>query len=176
MWLVFTGRLKFQSDEILETLKVTKETLLSSTDESLFVTDLSNDITTAVENATLTSTVKSSEIASVLTKKVVASDGNEKESKLVIAASSSFMSDYVVSEINQSYPLSFLGSNLDFVMNSMAFLGGKDNILTIRKEYNNSTYTPTTLQHIIVVSIIILVPLAIICLGLIIGAWRKRRK
>lgn len=65
---------------------------------------------------------------------------------------------------------------MDFVMNSISDLAGKDNILTIRKEYNSSTYTPTNLQHIVVIAIIILVPLFIIITGLLIGSWRKRRK
>ena len=176
LWLVFTGRLNFQSDEILETLNVTKETLLTSTDESIFITDLSTDISTAVENATLSNYVQEAEVASLVTKKITAEDGTEKESKLIVVASGSFMSDYVVSELNQSYPLSYLGSNMDFVMNSMAYLGGKDNILTIRKEYNSSTYTPTNLQHLIVIAIIFFVPLTIIVIGLIIGSLRKRRK
>lgn len=176
LWLVFTGRLNFQADEVLQQLNVTKETLLSSTEESIFVTDLAIDITKAVENATLADGLKTSDVAAAMTKKITAEDGTEKESKLIIIASANFMSDTIIDEINQSYPISFIGSNLDFVLNSMAYLGGKDNILTIRKEYNSSTYTPTTLQHIIVVSIIIFVPLLIILVGIIIGSWRKRRK
>ena len=176
LWLVFTGRLNFKSDEELTALNVEKETLLSSTDESIFVTDLSSDISSAVENATIGTLVKSSEVASSLTKTITKEDGSQVESKLIIVASGSFMSDYVVSELNQSYPLSFLGSNMDFVMNSMSDLAGKDNILTIRKEYNSSTYSPTNLQHMIVIAVIILVPLAIIIAGLLVGSWRKRRK
>ena len=86
------------------------------------------------------------------------------------------MADYVVSEINQTYPLSFIGSNMDFVMNSMAYLGGKEDILTIRKEYNASTYAPTNAQHLIVLAIIVLVPVLIILIGILVSAWRKRIK
>ena len=86
------------------------------------------------------------------------------------------MGDFVISEVNQTYPLSFIGSNIDFVMNSMAFLGEKDDILTIRKEYNSSTYTPTNVQHIIVISIIVFVPVLIIMVGIFISVWRKKRK
>ena len=176
LWLVFTGRLNYRSDEELQGLKVTKETLLSSSPESMFITDLSDDINKAVENAASKGMIKSSEIASSLTKTITKPDGSEVESKLIIASSASFMSDYVVNELNQTYPLSFIGSNIDFVMNSISDLAGKDNILTIRKEYNNSTYTPTNLQNIVVILIIILVPLFIIIAGILIGVWRKRRK
>ncbi len=176
LWLVFTGRLNYKSNEELQALNVTKETLLNSSEESVFVTDLSSEINDAVESATLSGALKPSEVASLVTKKVTLEDGTEEESKLVIVASGSFMADYVVSEINQTYPLSFLGSNLDFVMNSMAYLGGKEDILTIRKEYNSSTYTPTNIQHLIVLAIIVLVPLLIILVGMLVSAWRKRRK
>ena len=142
----------------------------------MFITDLSDDVNKAVENAASKGMMKSSEIASSLTKKITTPDGNEVESKLIIASSASFISDYVVNELNQTYPLSFLGSNIDFVMNSISNLAGKDNILTIRKEYNNSTYTPTKLQNIIVILVIILVPLFIIIAGILVGVWRKRRK
>ena len=176
LWLVFTGRLNYKSDEELAALNVTKETLLSSSPESMFITDLSDDVNKAVENAASKGMMKSSEIASSLTKKITTPDGNVVESKLIIASSASFISDYVVNELNQTYPLSFLGSNIDFVMNSISNLAGKDNILTIRKEYNNSTYTPTNLQNIIVILVIILVPLFIIIAGILVGVWRKRRK
>lgn len=176
LWLVFTGRLNYKSNEELQALNVTKETLLSSSEDSVFVTDLSSEITKSVETAALAGALKSSEVASLVTKKVILEDGSEKESKLVIVASASFMSDFVVSEINKNYPLSFIGSNMDFVMNSMAFLGGKEDILTIRKEYNSSTYTPTNTQHLIVIAIITLVPILIILAGILISAWRKRRK
>ena len=39
MWLVYSARLKFKDEETLQNLNVTKETLLSSTDDSIFVTD-----------------------------------------------------------------------------------------------------------------------------------------
>lgn len=176
LWLVFTGRLNYKSDSELEALKVKKETLLSSSQDSLFVTDIATDLEKAVEDAAVKSALKSSEVASLVTKTVTLEDGSESESNLVIVSSASFMGDFVISEVNQTYPLSFIGSNIDFVMNSMAFLGEKDDILTIRKEYNSSTYTPTNVQHIIVISIIVFVPLLIIMVGIFISVWRKKRK
>ena len=177
LWLIFSGRVNYKSDEELQALNVTKETLLTSSDESIFINDLDSEMATAVENATSLSSFSTSEIASVLTKTITPSEGStDTESKLLVVSSGSFLADYVVSELNQSYPLSYLGSNLDFGMNAMSYLAGKDNLLTIRKEYNSSTYAPTNLQNLIVLAIIILVPLFIIIGGLLVGAWRKRRK
>lgn len=179
MWLVYAGKLNYKTDDELSALNVTKESLVTSSDTALFITDLSSDIDTAVANAASTAFVTKIDIASALTKTITPVEDTENadtESKLIVITCGSFMSDYVVSELNQSYPLSYLGSNLDFAINSMAFLAGKDNVLTIRKEYNSSTYTPTNLQNLAVVSIIIFVPLTIILIGLIIGSSRKRRK
>ena len=82
LWLVFTGRLNYKTDSELEALKVTKETLLSSSDESLFITNLSSDIEGAVEEATIAGGLKSSEVASLVTKKVTLEDGKETESSV----------------------------------------------------------------------------------------------
>ena len=173
MWLVYAGRLNFKSDTELQALKATKEILLSSTEEALFVTDFQNDMTQALTTAQ----ASKSDIAAAITKKVTPPGASEEtESKLVVISSGNFMADFTMKELNQSYPMSYIGSNMDFAINSMAFLAGKDNLLTIRKEYNSSTYTPTNIQNLVVVLVIIFVPILIIATGIIIGAWRKRRK
>ena len=176
MWLVYSARLKFKDEETLQNLNVTKETLLSSTDDSIFVTDLSSDITSAMQSGE----TGSSEIGSLLTKKVniTNENGEEKteESNLVIVSSGSFISDYQISALSQTRPLSYIGSNKDFVINSMAYLGDKGNTLTIRKDMANSTYTPTETQNKIVISLIFFVPIIIIFIGVMIGIYRKKRK
>ncbi len=176
MWLVYSGRLQFQSDETLQNLNVVKETLLNSSDESAFVTDVSKDLKTAIQEAPITS----SEIAAIITKTIPTPEGEEltadDNSKLVIVASSSFISDYVAPGLTESMPLSSIESNKDFVINSMAFLGDKGNSLTIRKDYSSSTYMPTQLQNMIVMAIIIFVPVFIIIFGVMIWAYRQRRK
>ena len=58
----------------------------------------------------------------------------------------------------------------------MAYLGGKDNILTIRKDFSTSTYTPTTIQNLIVIAIVVGVPVLIILAGIVVWVYRKRRK
>ena len=154
-------------------INATKEILLSSTEEALFVTELQADMTQALTSAK----ASKCDVAAAITKKVTPPGASEEtESKLVVISSGNFMADFTMKELNQSYPMSYIGSNMDFTINSMAFLAGKDNLLTIRKEYNSSTYTPTNIQNLVVVLVIIFVPILIIATGIIIGAWRKRRK
>lgn len=176
MWLVYSAKLNFKDDTTLENLKVKKETLLSSTEKSIFVTDLSSNIETALQSGT----AGVSEIGSLVTKTVDTT--NEKgeattaESNLVIVASGSFISDYQVSALSQTYPLSYIGSNKDFVINSMSYLGNKGNTLTIRKDMANSTYTPTEVQNRVVITLIFAVPVIIIFIGIMIGIYRRKRK
>lgn len=176
MWLVYSARLKFKETADLEALNVTKETLLNTTEEAMFITDLNANVQTAVQTAQS----GQNDVASILTKKITTTNENGEEqsldSNLVIVASGSFISDYQVAAISQNYPLSYIGSNKDFVINSIAYLGDKGNTLTIRKDMANSTYTPTESQNRIVITLIFAVPLAIIAIGIIIGAYRKKRK
>lgn len=174
IWLMYSSRLQFKSDEELETLNVEKEILLNSSDESLYATDLSQDLNTAMQSAP----VGSSDIAAILTK-TLNTEGEEsddsKTSNLIISATGSFITDYT-SPLSESYPMSYMASNKDFVINAMSFLGEKDNILTIRKDMSSSTYTPTTFQNNIVTAVVFIVPLAIIIIGIIIWSYRKKRK
>ena len=173
IWLVYAAKLEYHVDSVLKDLKVTKENLLKTSEETAFIKDLNVDLETAAKTAE-TGVV---EIASILSKDVTTpEDKEEKKSELIIVSSASFISDYTVSELNQSYPLSWLGSNSDFVINSMAYLAGKDNILTIRKDFSTSTYTPTMIQNLIVIILVVGIPLLIILIGVIVWAYRKRRK
>lgn len=176
MWLVYSARLNFKEDSELEALGVTKETLLSSTDDAIFVTNLELDISTATQTGEL----GACEIGSLMTKTVNTTNENGEAiadtSNLIIVASGSFISDYQISALSQNYPLSYLGSNKDFVINSMSYLGEKENILTIRKDMSNSTYTPTQIENTVVIAIIFVVPLVIILIGIMVGVYRKKRK
>lgn len=177
MWLVYSARLQFKDEETLKNLNVTKETLLSSTEKSGFITDIEADMNTAVSNV---KEFGSSEIASLVTKKIVTTNENgeeqTKESKLVIAASGNFVSDYQISALSSNYPLSYLGSNKDFVINAMSYLGDKENTITIRKDMANSTYTPTDVENRVVLTIIFAIPLIIILIGIIVWSYRQKRK
>lgn len=176
MWLVYSAKLNYKTDDELTNLNVTKETLLSSSDDTIFVTDLSSNLTTAAQTAES----GSADIASLMTKTITkTNDAGEEETveaKLIISATGSFATDYFVSELSSSYPLSYLGSNKDFIINSFAYLGEKENTLSIRKDYANSTYLPTEQENTIVMTIIIVVPIVIILTGIFVSILRKKRK
>ena len=98
------------------------------------------------------------------------------QSKLLVSATGSFISDYSVSAISQGTPLSSLASNRDFILNGIADLTDREGTLTIRKDMANVTYTPTEAENRNVLIIIFTVPIIIILIGIIIWKLRKKRK
>ena len=175
LWLAFAGKLTFVSDEELSNLKVKREDLLTSTENSLFVTDISK----SVEEATNSAEKGSSVISSLMTKTIqeAAEDGAEPiESKAVIIANATFITDYKIEQLSPTYPISYLANNKDFMLNSIANLTKKENTLKIRKDMSTSTYTPTEEQHRIVITIIFAIPILIIIAGIVVWNLRRRKR
>jgi len=69
-----------------------------------------------------------------------------------------------------------LYNNEDAVLNSIAYLNEREDIITIRKGYDVVTYTATQLQHNIIMAIIFIAPLIIIIIGIIVWQHRRRKK
>ena len=177
MWLAFSAKLEFKDENTLKNLGVEKETLISSSEQSAFITDLSNMSAVSVAD---TAEIGSAEIGSAVTKTISKTneDGSSSNvtSKLIVLASASFVSDQKISALSTSYPLSYLGCNSDFAINSMAYLGEKDNSLTIRKDMSTATYAPTSLENRVVVTTIFIVPILIIFTGIVVWNYRRKRK
>lgn len=174
MLLIYASRLNTKSDEELTSMNVSKEELLYSSDEAYFINDLSKSLTDAVSSATQGKNV----ISYMMTKNISGSEETEDvvQSKLVISATGSFVSDYSVSAVSQETPLSSIASNRDFMLNAIAELTEREGTLTIRKDMANVTYMPTEAENRTVLIIIFVVPLLIILVGIIIGKLRKKRK
>ena len=185
MWLAYAQKLEFAEDK-LEELNVKYEELLGTSDSAVFVTDLSSNVDSAAESA---ETGKCT-VAALVTKTIsegTTDDTDEEnsseasdaiESKLVISANGRFMTDYVVSELSNQYPISYLGSNKDFGINTISYLADKENGLTIRKDMAGTSYafTATAEQNRIVLVVIFSVPIIIILVGIVIWRQRKKRK
>ena len=174
LWLAFSGRLTFASDEELSNLNVTKEDLLTSSENSLFVTDITKPTSEAANGAEQGSSV----VSSIMTKTIKPAEGENPalESKAVIMANASFITDYKVEQLSQTYPISYLANNKDFMLNSVASLTQRENTLKIRKDMSTSTYTATEKQHKVVVTIIFAIPLLIIFTGIVVWNLRRRKR
>lgn len=182
MWLAYSEKLNFATSEEMENLKVTYEELLGTTDNALFVTDFSSDVTTAASTAQTghftISALMTKTISEGTTDETTGETTGNVSSKLVITGNGRFITDYVVSEISNQYPLSYLGSNRDFAINAISSLADKNNGLTIRKNMAGTSYvfTTTKMQNQIVLAIIFIVPIVIILMGILVWKYRRKRK
>ncbi len=179
MWLAYSQKLNFLPEEQLKELKVTYEELLGTTDAAMFITDFSTNVNAAAQ----TSQTGHFTIAAQVTKTVSGGETEEDtsdaiQSKLIIAGTGQFMTDYIVSELSNQYPLSYLGSNKDFAINAISVLSEKEGGLTIRKDMAGTSYvfTASKEQNRIVLAIIFGVPIVILLIGIIVWRQRKKRK
>ena len=159
-------------EETASSLNVEYESLLSSSEDSYYVKDVSTNISAV----TSTAEKGSSELAVLATKTINpdAEQSEQKKSKILVVGNSLFISDTVISVVSQYYPISYIGNNKDFMLNSIAHLTDRTDTLIIRKEMNTSTYEPTQTQDNIVKLIIFGIPIVIIIAGIVI--WNRRKK
>ena len=172
--LIQSGRLKFVTDEKLEELKVAKTDLLTSSEKSFFRTKL--DIKTYT--ATKDDEVGSNVLGAILDKTV--KDATETEeavvSSLVIYANNYFVSDAPVLWGQQTIPAMYFCRSSDLALNTISYTAKAPEGLVIRKNIENTYYTPTQAQDTIIRVIVYGVPVLIIILGIVVWQVRRRKK
>ncbi len=151
-----------------EELKVTYQELIKSSEKSYFITDFSQNALNSLAGQEPSSQL----IAVKATKKIA---DTEKESNIIAIANGTFITN-LESVVAQNYSQVNLYNNADFFVNSVANLTNRDDTITIRKEYNSSTFTPTEKQNIIVLIVIFIIPILIIIIGIIVWNYRKHKK
>lgn len=171
------GRITVKSDGELSAINTTVNTLLKSSSSATFVTDASIDVNTAIENGE-----KGEFIEAVSAERTIEENstnlfddtGNVK-AKLVYIANDLFMADYVISEINTEYPLSYLGGNRDLALNSISYLNDRTDTISVRKSIGTATFSTTEFQSTQVLVFIFAMPIAIIIAGILVYRNRKRK-
>ena len=73
------------------------------------------------------------------------------------------------------YALDFY-NNEDLAMNSIAYLTDRENMITIRKDTEITTYTVTEQQNSIILAVIFTIPAVIVVIGIIVWQVRRRKK
>ena len=170
--LPYAQKVKTSDYEIATSLGVQYETIINSSENSYYVTDVSANAESATDGAEKGSV----DIAVVATKTIAKENETEEDvkSKLLVIGNGRFITDYTIT--SASYPLSYLGNNRDFMLNGIASLTGREDSLTIRKQMNSSTYTPTEEQDKIVKLLIFGLPILIIIAGIIVSQRRKKKR
>lgn len=147
-----SGKIEIADSEELEELGVEVETLATTGEES--------------EMASAT-------VGALLKKKI--DDNNTSE--MVVYANNFFITNEPV-QINQQSAFAALDlyNNEDLAMNTIAYLTERNNMITIRKTLETTTYNVTEQQNIIILSIIFTIPVLIIIIGIIVWQIRRRKK
>lgn len=176
-YLLFAyGKKIAKSDEQTATeLSVEYETLLNSSKDSYYISDVSQNVEKAVESAKK----EIVDLAVLATKTIntqTEDTSDDVKSKIIVIGNGTFISDNIISAISSTYPMSYIGNNKDFMLNSIAYLTERTDNLVIRKEMNTSTYTPTEAQDKVVKIIIFVIPLLIILTGIVVWNYRKKKR
>ena len=167
--LMNSGKLTFKDEETLEKLKVEVETIATTNDTAFYRKDLSIESTAKQKN----DEEGSQTVGALLTKTI---DEN-KTSKLIIYSNNMFITNVEISVNTQQYLYALdFHHNKDIALNSIAYLTGRDDTITIRKDTGSNIYTITEQQKNIILTIIFSVPALIIVAGIVVWQIRRRKK
>lgn len=169
--LLDSGKIDVKSDEELESLGVTINILLKTSDKAFFRTDLSKRETKAMEGEEVGSFT-----TGLIADKIISGEGETKTSKLVLYSNAIFGTDQPIAISNQSIPIIYIYNNLDLVMNSISYLTEKTETITIRKTVTSVPYSATEQQDAIVRIVIFTFPIVIIAIGVVVWIVRRRKK
>lgn len=166
--LASAGKIDIASDEKLQELNVSVNTLLTSSEKSFYREDFS-----------ITKTTKTEEEKSgpfTLGAEFIKKIDENTTSKLIVFSNCSFITDMAITAGNTQVKLINLYNNKDIVLNSIAYLTDREDSIKIRKDTGSVTYTATGEQDNIVRLIIFIIPVIIIIFGIIIWQIRRRKK
>lgn len=167
---ITTGKIDIDSDK-LEELGVEVETLATTSANSYYRTDYSIDLS---KGLTDDDTEEGNATVGALLKKTIDDDTT---SELIVYSNNIFITNLQIAINSQyaSYALDFY-NNEDLAMNSIAYLTERENMITIRKDAQVTTYNVTEQQNTIVLSIIFTIPAVIVVIGIIVWQYRRRKK
>ena len=155
---------------------VLRSDILTTSEKCYNITDLNSALTSeSLKSLDASQYVIGTELTRKTTK--LNEEGNEEktESKLIIYANTTFYADYYQLGSIQLQPITFFG-NVNLALNSFAELAEQDNLITIRKSTNVTTFQSTTQEDRVVKFIIFGIPVLIILAGIIVWNFRRRKR
>ena len=162
------GKINTGDADTLESLNVTAQAFIKTTEQSFYREDSNSSIYTKLDTDEKGPFV----LGEVLTKEV-----SEGKTSTLVAISNSLFATNVTIQLGQTVttPIT-LRNNEDILLNTVAFLSDREDSIRIRKDLGVVTYTATELQDQIVKVIIFGFPILIIVIGIVIAIVRKRKK
>lgn len=163
------GKLTFKDDEDLEKLGVEVETLMTTSSTSFYRSDLSIQSISKQDK----DEEGSQTVGALITKTL----DEDKTSKLIIFSNNMFITNVSIEVYEGSYlyALDFY-HNEDIALNSIAYLTGREDFVTIRKATETTSYTVTEKEQNVILTIIFVVPAVIVVIGIVVWQARRRKK
>ena len=165
------GKINVASSEKLKELGVTSSTFIKTSDKAFYKEKFDQNAVTMTKSEGDEEGTFS--LGEILTKKI-----NDEKSATLVAYSNAFFAidTPILLGRTQTAPI-LLRNNKDILLNSVAYLSNREDAIRIRKDTGRVTFdTPTETQSTIVRTIIYGIPIAIICIGIIVTIFRRRRK
>ncbi len=163
--LINAGKISIAEDSVLEGLNVNVESIVTSSENALYRTDLENSSETKISS--------DEEGQFIIAAKFSKAVEEDKEAVLYMIADNLFATDYAVTAGNsQTYAIYFY-NNKDYILNTIADLTQREDTISIRKDVGTVTYTATEQEDTIIRIIIFALPAVIILVGIIV--WQVRR-
>jgi len=170
MCFIDAGRIKFVDDDKLTELGVTYDAIATTGITSFERTNFNIQSYNRTEQD---GEEGSFIVGADITKKI----SDDVSSELIIYSSEVSVTNVQIPISEQYYMYAVdLYNNKDIVLNSIAHLTERTEIITIRKDDDSEIYTVTAKQNTIIKIIIFSIPFIIIIIGIIIWFIRKRRK
>lgn len=166
---ITSGKIEIADDDELEELGVVSETLATTSESSFYRTDYS------ISSSSLTDDDEElgNAVVGALLQKTIDDDTT---SELIVYANNIFITNMTIaSSSGYSYVLDYY-NNEDLAMNSIAYLSDRENMITIRKDVEVTSYTVTTQQNTIILAIIFTIPAVAVIIGIVVWVYRRRKK
>lgn len=170
--LIDTGRIVFESEEILNSLNVSYKVLAQASNDAYSRTDftISN-----LEKQESEESTPNAIFAAEVEKKI----NDNTTSKLIVYSNSIFAIDQKVliidpiTEVRESIDMIYFDDNEEVLLNSVKYLSENNNSVLIRKKHYDTIPTIDLLQDNMNIQIMFGLPMIIIIAGYIV--WRVRR-
>lgn len=169
-------KISLKTDEELETLKVTPQVILTTSDTALFRTEVENTSNSKISSDEEGSFLLGVKLTKNLQEGEETSKENQKEATLYVISNNFFVADYPVTiGNNQVSPITFY-NNKDYILNTIAELTNNEDAISIRKDTGVVTYTATEAQDKMVKIAITVFPIVIIGMGIVVWIVRRKKK
>jgi len=141
---------------------------LETSDKAFLRTDPTN---TSAKREETDGEEKNYTLGLLATKKI----DDTKVSKLIIYSSGAFAADVAIGDLDLL--LSDLYYNRSIVTSAVNYLNDRDDIISISKVYDDTSYLDVTeAQHYRILAVIFITPIVIIAAGIVVWQIRRRKK